>query len=93
MRWGAFQDTDLDNFLRENKATQVVLTGIATSLGVESTARAAYDLGYNVVLVTDAMTDLNPDAHQNSLQAIFPNLGETTSTTEVIAMMDERRKS
>ena len=56
-RLGAFLGADLDDYLRQRGATQVVLTGVATSRGVESTPRSAYDLGYNVTLVVDAMTD------------------------------------
>ena len=55
--WGAFHGTDLDVHLRRRGITQIVLTGVATSIGVESTARAAYEHGYNVTLATDAMTD------------------------------------
>ena len=51
--------------LRRRGVTQVVLTGVATSVGVESTARSAYDLGYNVTLVVDAMTDRDADAHRH----------------------------
>ena len=64
--------------------TQVVLCGIATSIGVESTARYASEHGYHVVLVEDAMTDLDHDAHVHSLTKIFPRLGEVTDTAEVL---------
>jgi nicotinamidase-related amidase len=84
MSWGAFYGTSLDQFLRRRGATQIVLVGISTSIGVESTARAAYDHGYNVTLVVDAMTDLNADAHRHSVEKIFPRLGETTTTGEVL---------
>ncbi len=55
LQWGAFHGTSLDHFLRRRGVTQVVLTGIATSIGVESTARNAHDHGYHVALVVDAM--------------------------------------
>jgi len=74
---GAFLGTPLDGYLRERGITQVVIAGIATSIGVESTARSAYDLGYNVTLVVDAMTDRDPDAHRLSIEKIFPRLAET----------------
>ena len=77
--WGAFLGTNLDSYLRQHKVTQIVLAGIATSIGVESTARSAYDLGYNVVLVIDAMTDRDADAHRNSIEKIFPRMGETAN--------------
>jgi nicotinamidase-related amidase len=82
--WGAFLGTELDSYLRQRGVTQIVLTGIATSIGVESTARSAYDLGYNVVLVVDAMTDRDADAHRNSIEKIFPRLGETAKTEDVL---------
>ncbi|WP_328326524.1 isochorismatase family protein [Kribbella sp. NBC_00382] len=59
----------------------------ATSIGVESSARAAYEHGYNVTLATDAMTDLNEDAHKNSLTWIFPRLGESGTTAEVLELL------
>ena len=74
-RWGAFLGTDLDAYLRGQGVTQVVLTGIATSAGVESTARSASDLGYHVTLVVDAMTDRSAEAHRHSVEAIFPAWG------------------
>ena len=52
-RWGAFLGTDLDEYLRGQGVTQIVLAGVATSIGVESTARSAYDLGYHVALVVE----------------------------------------
>ncbi|MEV3986235.1 isochorismatase family protein [Nonomuraea sp. NPDC049758] len=89
--WGAFYGTDLDLQLRRRDVTQVVLAGIATSIGVESTARAAYEHGYNVTLVTDAMTDLNSQAHRNSVERIFPLLGESATTAEVIDLLAKTR--
>ena len=75
--WGAFTNTGLEAHLKSLGVTQVVLAGVATSIGVESTARQAYECGFNVVLAIDAMTDLNADAHTNSVTRIFPRLGET----------------
>ncbi|KVD85733.1 hydrolase [Burkholderia stagnalis] len=86
--WGAFTATGLDAHLRAAGVTQVVLAGIATSIGVESTARHAFELGYNVTLAVDAMTDLNADAHANSIARIFPRLGETASAREIVARLD-----
>ena len=83
-RRSAFFDTGLDAHLRGLGVTQVVLTGISTTSGVESTARAAYDHGYHVVLATDAMTDTDLDAHDNSIERIFPKLGETATTAEIL---------
>ncbi|KVH48663.1 isochorismatase family protein [Burkholderia diffusa] len=88
--WGAFTGTGLDAHLKAAGVTQIVLAGIATSIGVESTARQAHELGYNVTLAVDAMTDLNADAHANSVERLFPRLGETGSTQEILAMIDRR---
>ncbi|MFF9478656.1 isochorismatase family protein [Streptomyces sp. NPDC014733] len=85
--WGAFHATALDLELRRRGVTQVVLTGIATSIGVESTARAAYEHGYHVTVATDAVTDMDEGAHRNSLEKIFPRLGETGTTDEIIALL------
>jgi nicotinamidase-related amidase len=89
--WGAFHGTDLDLQLRRRGITQIVLTGVATSFGVESTARAAHEHGYHVTLATDAMTDMNPDAHTNSIERIFPRLGETGTTSEVVELLVRTR--
>jgi nicotinamidase-related amidase len=85
--WSAFYGTDLDLHLRRRGITQVVLTGVATSIGVESTARAAHEHGYHVTLATDAMTDLDPEAHRGSVERIFPRLGETGTTDEVLKLL------
>ena len=83
--WGAFHGTPLNLQLRRRRVTQLVLCGISTSIGVESTARAAFEHGYHVTLAVDAMTDSSPEAHRNSLERIFPRLGETATTAEVLA--------
>ena len=85
--WGAFTGTNLEQHLKGLSVTQVVLAGVATSIGVESTARQAHELGFNVTLVTDAMTDINSDAHFNSITRIFPRLGETGTTQEIMALL------
>ncbi len=86
--WGAFTNTDLEARLKALGVTQMVLAGIATSMGVESTARHAYELGFNVTLARDAMTDLSLEAHDNSLTRIFPRLGETGSAREIAGLLD-----
>jgi len=87
-RWGAFTGTSLNDHLQDQDVTQVVLAGIATSIGVESTARSAHEHGYHVVLATDAMTDIDHDAHSHTIEKIFPRLGETATTREILGMLD-----
>ena len=86
--WGAFTNTDLEAYLKGRGVTQVVLAGVATSVGVESTARHAYELGFHVVLATDAMTDMRAESHAHSLAHVFPRLGETGTTREILALLD-----
>jgi nicotinamidase-related amidase len=83
-RVGAFIGTSLDEYLRQRGVTQIFLTGVATSAGVEATARSAYDYGYNVVLVVDAMTDRDAAAHHHSVGKVFPRIGETDTTDNVL---------
>jgi nicotinamidase-related amidase len=84
---GAFYGTGLEQILRRRGVTQVFLAGIATSIGVEATARNAYDHGYHVALITDAMTDRDAAAHHHSVDKIFPRIGETTTTDGVLALL------
>ena len=88
-RWNAFYGTSLHEYLQSADVTQVVIAGIATSIGVESTARSAYDHGYNVTLAIDAMTDLAAQAHENSVGRVFPKLGETGTAAELLTLLDQ----
>ena len=81
---GAFIGTPLQDILQQRGVTQVFLTGVITSLGVESTARTAYDYGYNVVFVRDAMTDRDAEVHRTCIEKIFPRMGEVTTTAGVL---------
>jgi len=86
-RWGAFIGTSLHDYLSQRGVIQIFLTGIASSSGVESTARSGYDYGYNVVLAVDAMTDRDADAHRHSVEKIFPRLGQTDTTDNVLKVL------
>jgi nicotinamidase-related amidase len=88
--WGAFASTDLEAQLKAKGVTQVVVTGIATGTGVEATARQAYEQGFNVTLALDAMTDVRPEAHEYSLASVFPRLGETGSTEDILNLLATR---
>lgn len=88
-RVGAFIGTSLADYLRQRGVSQVVLAGISTSAGVESTGRSAYDLGYNVAFVVDAMTDLDADTHSHSVDKVFPRFGETTTTGDLLKLLKE----
>jgi nicotinamidase-related amidase len=88
--WGAFASTELEARLKALGVTQVVVLGIATGTGVESTARQAYEAGFNVTLAVDAMTDTRPEAHDYSLRKVFPRLGESGATHEIVDLLDKR---
>ena len=85
--WGAFVKTGLEEILCARGVTQVVVTGVATGSGVEATARQAYEAGFNVTLASDAMTDTRAEAHDYSLAKVFPRLGETGTTDEILALL------
>lgn len=84
---GAFTGTDLHEKLKKRGVTQIFMTGISTSAGVESTARSGYDLGYNVAFVVDAMTDRDVESHRHSIEKIFPRLGEMDTTEQVLMLL------
>lgn len=85
--WNAFYGTPLHDELQKRGITGLVLAGVSTSIGVEGTARAAAERGYNVTFATDALTDRVAAAHDNSLRYIFPRLGELGTTDEVLAAL------
>ncbi len=88
--WGAFASTNLENQLKAQGVTQVVVTGVATGTGVEATARQAYEQGFNVTLAVDAMTDGRPEAHDYSIANVFPRVGETGTTQAIIDLLETR---
>ncbi len=88
--WGAFAGADLEAQLKALDVTQVVIVGVATGTGVEATARQAYELGFNVTLAVDAMTDVRPEAHDYSIKNVFPRLGETGTTQKIIDLLATR---
>jgi len=83
-QWGAFYGTDLDQQLRRRGIRTIVIGGIATNFGVESTARAAFDRGYALIFVEDAMASLSAEAHGFAVQHIFPRMGRVRTSGEVL---------
>jgi nicotinamidase-related amidase len=88
---GAFTNTGLEAHLKLLGVTQVVIVGVSTSFGVESTARQAHELGFNVTVAVDAMTDTDLEAHHNSVTRLFPRISETGTTQEVIDLLGSTR--
>jgi nicotinamidase-related amidase len=85
--WGAFHDDRMDALLKEVGAGQIFLTGLTTSQAVESTARSAHERNYHVVVITDAIGDLDAGHHSHSVHNIFPKLAELATTEEVLAKL------
>jgi nicotinamidase-related amidase len=83
-QWGAFYGTELDQLLRRRHIKTIVLGGIATNYGVESTARAAFDQGYELVFAEDAMSTMQAEAHRFACDNVFRNMGRVRSTRHLI---------
>jgi len=86
-QWGAFYGTQLDLQLRRRGIRTIVIGGIATNFGVESTARDAFELGYAPVFVEDAMAGLSAEAHSFAIKTIFPRIGRVRSTEQVMVAL------
>lgn len=90
-QWGAFYGTDLEMHLRRRGIETIVLCGIATSIGVESTARFAYEYNYNMVFAEDAMSDRSAEMHERATNSIFRSIGRVRKTDEIIAALGDAR--
>jgi nicotinamidase-related amidase len=86
-QWGAFYGTDLDLQLRRRAIPTLVLCGIATCFGVESTARDAYERGYRLVFAEDAMACLATASHEHAVTRIFPRIGRVRGTDRVLGAL------
>ena len=87
-QWGAFYGTDLDLQLRRRGVTTVVLGGISTNYGVESTARDGYERSYQLLFVEDAMSARSASDHAFAFARIFPRLGLVCQSDHVITALD-----
>ncbi|MEI6287814.1 MAG: hydrolase [Bacillota bacterium] len=88
-QWGAFYGTELDLQLRRRGVATIVLCGISTNIGVESTARVAYEYGYNQVFVEDAMAAMSAEEHLHTVNKIFPRVGLVRATDDVLLGLAE----
>ena len=86
-QWGAFYGTELELQLRRRGIEHIVLGGIATNIGVESTARNAWELGFGIVFAEDAMSAISAEHHDFALKNIFPRLGRVRGTAQVLDML------
>ena len=86
-QWGAFTGTNLDQALRRRGIKTIIMAGIATNFGVESTARLAQELGYALVFAEDAMSSIAADMHAFSTKTLFPIMGHVRSCEEITAAL------
>jgi len=86
-RWSAFHGTYLESALRARGIDTVILAGGSTDVGIASTAFAARDLGYNLVIVSDACTSPEQDNHDQLMRRMFPRMARVRSAREVVAML------
>ncbi len=86
-QWGAFTATNLDQALRRRGVKTIVMGGIATNIGVESTARSAIEYGYQLVFAEDAMSTMSAEMQAFAVGTIFPMMGFVRSTEEVLAAL------
>lgn len=87
-QWGAFYGTELDLQLRRRGVRTLVLGGVSTNIGVESTARSAWELGYEQVLVEDVMSAASAEQHRFAIEHIFPRIGRVRSSQQVLDALD-----
>jgi nicotinamidase-related amidase len=87
LRWSAFHGTDLDRALRERRVDTIILTGGSTEIGVSSSAYAARDLDYNLVIVSDACTSAKTDVHEQLMREVYPRLARVRNTIQVLEML------
>jgi nicotinamidase-related amidase len=86
-QWGAFYGTDLDLQLRRRKIETIILCGISTNIGVESTARFAFEYGYQQIFVEDAMSSRSAAEHEHTIQNTFPKMGRVRKTRDILASL------
>ena len=89
-QWSAFYGTDLDLQLRRRHVTGIVFAGVATSVGVDTTARAAHERAYNLTFASDAMSDVDAAAHEFSMKKVFPRIGEIDTSDAIVALCATR---
>jgi nicotinamidase-related amidase len=83
-QWSAFYGTELDLQLRRRAIDTVLLGGVMTNFGVESTARDAWQHNHSVIAVADMCSSLNADMHRFSIEHILPRISRVRSTRDIL---------
>ena len=87
-QWGAVYGTDLDLQLRRRGIKTVILGGISTNFGVESTARSLWERNYALVFAEDAMASRTPEMHRFPVEHVFPRIGLVRPTEDVLGGLE-----
>ena len=82
-QWGAFYGTELDLQLRRRGVATIVLGGVATNFGVESTARQAWEYGYRLIVAEDVVASTSAEMHAFSIEKILPRISVVTSSAKL----------
>jgi len=82
-QWSAFHGTELDLQLRRRRITTVLLGGIATNFGVESTARQAWEHNYDVVVLEDLCTSVSAELHESSVRDVLPYVSRVRASSDI----------
>jgi Amidases related to nicotinamidase len=86
-QWGAFYGTDLELRLRRGEVKTIILCGISTTHGVESTARFAYEMGFQQIFAEDAMTAMTKEMHESTINNVFKKMGRVRKTSEIVSSL------
>jgi nicotinamidase-related amidase len=88
-QWGAFYGTGLELQLRRRKIDTIVLSGISTTYGVESTARFAYEFGFQQIFAEDAMASMSEESHNSTINFVFKRIGLVRKTAEILKSLSD----
>jgi ureidoacrylate peracid hydrolase len=86
-RWSTFHQTYFDLALRSRGIDTIIISGGAVDVGVASTAYAARDLDYNVIIVRDACSNSYEDSMAAFMDTIFPRMARVRTTDQVLQMI------
>lgn len=86
--WGAFYGTNLDTHLRRRGIDTLILGGLVTNVGVDTTMRQAQERGYHQLLVEDATAAMSLEEHEYVIKFIAPRLSRVRRTDDVLEAIE-----
>jgi ureidoacrylate peracid hydrolase len=91
-RWSTFHQTYFDLALRSRGIDTIIVSGGAVDVGIASTAYAARDLDYNLIIVRDACSNSHDDSMAIFMDKIFPRMARVRATDQVLEMIRNSAK-